>query len=450
MMCKILKPHFNEYVLTNNVLLEACDTAKGDLFGDPDINVRNAYAISKALQQMGHTVKVIFTSQCDTMQTANTIMLKEEMDRQKAAKSSMSRQVKVNYVNNWKKDNDTFLCDTFGFEDGPQFNFLTGIFISPSTSKEQFPFLQQVLQVDAAHMSFGKYTLHSVYGTNANGIMSGLGFALLFGNKDKQSWTQFWNFIKKTHPTINQSKYTIITNQDKGSLSAIEEIIPLVGRFLCSFHGQHNIMKKCVGGTGQRPLSAMWLYNLLMGCKSVASLSATRKQYKEKMYPTDRHYLFNIAEEMQFPAARCVQGNSVCMYGKSASSGVEAMNRANEEIRQKTAVDILNATLILLKKESTRNDKQQNLEWNHAHVFTPKGMELMEEAFNNVNVQDFKVHLTENKNEHTAIVSKKSTSHIEYSVKLSKSATLGSRFGTCTCGFPKKEGIPCQHMVAVS
>ncbi len=73
----------------------------------------------------------------------------------------------------------------------------------------------------------------------------------------------------------------------------------------------------------------------------------------------------------------------------------------------------------------------------------------MEEAFNNVNVQNFKVKLTEDKNEHIAIVSKKSTSHREYSVNLPKSATLGSRFGKCTCGFPKKEGIPCQHMVAV-
>ncbi len=161
------------------------------------------------------------------------------------------------------------------------------------------------------------------------------------------------------------------------------------------------------------------------------------------MYPTNHHYLFNIAEEMQFPAARCAQSNSVCMYGKSVSSGVEAMNRANEEIHQKTAVDILNTTLILLKKESTRYNKQQNLGCNHAHVLTSKGMELMEEAFNNVKVQDFKVHLTENKNEHTAIVSKKSTSHREYSVNLPKSATLGSRFGKCTCGFPKKEGIPC-------
>ncbi len=142
MMRKLLKPYFNKYVLTNNVLQEACDTAKGDLFGDPDDNVRYAYAIAKAIQQMGHTIKVIFTNQHKTMQTVITIVLKEEMDRKKAAKSSMSRQEKVDYVNNWNKDNATFLCDAFGFVDSPQFKFLMGIFISPFTSKEQFPFLQ--------------------------------------------------------------------------------------------------------------------------------------------------------------------------------------------------------------------------------------------------------------------------------------------------------------------
>ncbi len=108
-------------MLANNVLQEACDTAKVDLFGDPDNNVWYAYANAKALQQTGHTVKVIFTDQRETMQTVNAIVLKEEMDRQKAPKSSMSRQEKVDYVNKWKKGNDTFLCDAFGFEEGPWF-----------------------------------------------------------------------------------------------------------------------------------------------------------------------------------------------------------------------------------------------------------------------------------------------------------------------------------------
>jgi hypothetical protein len=51
MMQEILKPYFNEYVLTNNVLQQARDTAKGDLFGDPDENVQYAYAIAKTIQQ---------------------------------------------------------------------------------------------------------------------------------------------------------------------------------------------------------------------------------------------------------------------------------------------------------------------------------------------------------------------------------------------------------------
>ncbi len=43
-------------------------------------------------------------------------------------------------------------------------------------------------------------------------------------------------------------------------------------------------------------------------------------------------------------------------------------------------------------------------------------MKLMEDAFQNVNVQDFKVHLAENNYHHTAIVSKKSASEREYTM----------------------------------
>ncbi len=150
----------------------------------------------------------------------------------------------------------------------------------------------------------------------------------------------------------------------------MEDIVPLVGRFLCSFHCWQNIVKKCGDRKVQKALTVIWVYNLLSGCKSVASLSATRKKYKDKMHPTDHHYLFNIVDEMQFPAARCAHGNSICMYGKSAFSGVESMDRANEDICQRTAVDILNAALILLKKESTRYEKSCNQAWNHSQHLT--------------------------------------------------------------------------------
>jgi hypothetical protein len=66
-------------------------------------------------------------------------------------------------------------------------SFLPDIFIAPSTSNKQIPFLQEFLQADVAHMSFGKYTLYSVSAATANGTMSALGFAMLFGNEDKES-----------------------------------------------------------------------------------------------------------------------------------------------------------------------------------------------------------------------------------------------------------------------
>ncbi len=93
------------------------------------------------------------------------------------------------------------------------------------------------------------------------------------------------------------------------------------------------------------------------------------------MHPTDHHYLFNVAYEMRFPATRRAQGNSVCMYGNLASSGVESMNRANEDICQRMAVDILNAVLLWLKKENTSYEKAWTQAWNHSQQLAPKRME---------------------------------------------------------------------------
>jgi hypothetical protein len=169
------------------------------------------------------------------------------------------------------------------------------------------------------------------------------------------------------------------------------------------------------------------------------------------MHPTDHHYLFSIAEEMQFPDARCAQGKSIYMYGKSASSGVVAMNRANEEIHQRMAVDILNAALILPRMEGNRYEKSRvQQEGKHLLPLTPKGMDLMEEeAFKPINPAMYKFHLAEMENHHAATVSKKSASKREYTVIIPRDDKIGSGFGMCTCGYPKKEGIPCKHMVAL-
>jgi hypothetical protein len=90
MMCEILKLYINECALLNNILQDACEKAKVDLLGNPEENVKYTYAIAKAIEEMGHTVELIFTYQRQTMKTVNALVLKEEFDRKKAEKLTMT------------------------------------------------------------------------------------------------------------------------------------------------------------------------------------------------------------------------------------------------------------------------------------------------------------------------------------------------------------------------
>ena len=65
-----------------------------------------------------------------------------------------------------------------------------------------------------------------------------------------------------------------------------------------------------------------------------------------------------LPDECQYAVARCAMGSNICMFGKSASSGVESMNNANHIARQKTAVDALNGILLLLKLEAERFERR--------------------------------------------------------------------------------------------
>jgi hypothetical protein len=72
-----------------------------------------------------------------------------------------------------------------------------------SSSKHLVPLLQDVIQADGAHASYGTYTLFLAYGTTANGNMSPLAFGLLFENKNTENWSKFWIFAKKVHQCID-------------------------------------------------------------------------------------------------------------------------------------------------------------------------------------------------------------------------------------------------------
>jgi hypothetical protein len=216
------------------------------------------------------------------------LVLKEELDRrERCNEPTLERgQPRLDYVNQWLLDHQIHLHNSLGLEDGPEVKFLTGILMCTSTSKAQAPFLQDVIQADAAHMSFGKYTLFSAYAGSANAKMVGLGFGILFGNENYENWETFWSFLAKSHLIINQPSKTIITDQDKGSSASIKHVLPEVGLFHCSFHRRQNIVKKFGGGLGQTPLSPLWMYNLLMKCNNKSSIQYLRDKYDEQMHPS--------------------------------------------------------------------------------------------------------------------------------------------------------------------
>ncbi len=156
-----------------------------------------------------------------------------------------------------------------------------------------------------------------------------------------------------------------------------------------------------------------------------------------------------LTDECQYPAARCAMAENICMYSKSASSGVESMNRANTIARQRTAVDVLNAMILLIKLEGTRFEFYKQKAWSREEILTNRGMELMEEAFKDVNPREYQLNITDSDTFHRITVTRM-TSTNEYTVIIPVDEFKGTRFGSCTCGKPNTDGIPCKHMVVVA
>ena len=114
-----------------------------------------------------------------------------------------------------------------------------------SYSNAVVPYLQDVFQADVAHMNFGKYTIFLCYGSTANANTSPIAFAILFGNKDKAGWEAFFEFAKEQHPCLNDFKKTFITDQAKGLVDSVKNILSAAGHFHCSYHRRKNIEKYC-------------------------------------------------------------------------------------------------------------------------------------------------------------------------------------------------------------
>jgi hypothetical protein len=289
-----------EHALTNSILQEARTNAKAQLFGVTEENVEFAEGMKSELKKEGHVVELVYTSRKETLKNVKRLVVGEKLIRLKnETNGTLDREERRQFWNQWKMDNYALLINQLEFKT-QQSRFFHGVFFTPSFTKTTVPKLQTLFMADACHLNFGKYTMFACYGVTANANMSPVGFAIIFGNENGASWKQFWEFIHKTHPTMNRPDVTIVTVQDKGSMGGISAVMKDCGHFFCSWHSKENIIKQCGGSSCRVPYSALWVYNRLKECRSVDHFDKLCEKYIPRMNKKDLQYLNNVEDVSQY------------------------------------------------------------------------------------------------------------------------------------------------------
>jgi hypothetical protein len=447
-----LKTYGNEYAFTESILQEARTAAKTQLFGSSEVNVRYVRTVKEELEKRGHIVRMVYTERRETLKNIEVMVLSEELlHRKHNDNSTMSKEERNAFFSKWKAENRDLLMDQLGPK-CCQVSFLHGIFFSPLFSQATVPELQRLVMADACHLNFGKYTLYSCYGITANANMFPVGFAIIFGNENLLGWQSFWKFVIDIHPCLNQTDVTIVTDQDKGLIPAIGELVTNAVNFHCSYHRSQNIIKMCGGGkSGKKVYSALWVYNRLLKCRTITQIDSVKDKYFPLMHSRDLQYLNTLPDHSQYPAARCALTPGVYMYHRTSSAAVESMNAANREMRAKTAVDPLNACILLLRMECKRFIKQRELAWAMDTDLTTRGRVLYDEVFSNISTFDFTINVSEDQYGYICTVRRNINSQTREggTVTILKEPTRGSYFGKCTCGVDSRDAVPCDHMAAL-
>ena len=435
---------------TDNILQNTRTKAKLEVFGQPDTNVQYVYHLKAAMEERGHPCELLFSNRGSVMSSISKIFVDDKNRRRyrDGLSTSMTGPERVAFLTKWLSDNKVSIDRQMGVGIGNK--YLSGIFFSTSVGLQVVPFLQKVIQADGCHVNFGKYTIYTAYGSGADGTMFLISCAIIFGNETSDGWGRFWEFTVNHYPFLNHSDYTIITDQDKGSINAIERHLPNAVHFFCSWHRRGNVLKKCQGG--KKTYGGYWFFNQLLQCNTLNDINRCREKYEDRVPAHALGYLARVPDIGQYPGARCDMGDNVYMYGRTASSGNESMNRANMRARERYGVDLVVATMIMMKLAAKRFNNKRKVAWHTRDtILTRKGLEIRIECFRNYHVRNYQYQVQEMNDRWVIMVHDRSADEMQqHTVEIAKEpGRYGSRFGTCTCGRPKLLGAPCAHMVVV-
>jgi len=119
--------------------------------------------------------------------------------------------------------------------------------------------------------------------------------------------------------------------------------------------------------------------------------------------------------------------------------------------REKMAVDPINALTLLLQMEVKRFNANKEKAWNWNEELKPQGNKLSKEAFKDINPCQYQINIKQQGDDDEQWICRvsKLTSTNKYQCFFKAVEEEGSAFGGCSCDYPKTQGIPCHHMVAV-
>ena len=196
----LLWPYASNYAITNPVIQQGHDATKVEIFGTAVDNVCYAEGVVEKMRALGHSFWLICSTREETPATINTVVVNDEVNQRKNGKAKGLVPLdgiteRKAFWKKWKDENHLFLSESLGFEGTIKDKFLSGILVAMSSSKSMFQLMQEIVQEDGAHTSFGKYTLFSACTTTANSNITCVVLRVLFGNEDTKNWTIFWDFV---------------------------------------------------------------------------------------------------------------------------------------------------------------------------------------------------------------------------------------------------------------
>jgi hypothetical protein len=108
--------------------------------------------------------------------------------------------------------------------------------------------------------------------------------------------------------------------------------------------------------------------------KAITQCEIKQIKHKHAPFVNDKalKYLNAVGDAAQYPGARVeVDFGRIIMYQRSALSAVESMNQANKAARDRTAVDVICATKLLLSLSAKRYHKKKKMALKRQGHLTP-------------------------------------------------------------------------------